>query len=330
MPVGHNIINKIPVKTWLVSILISLAFLGLLFLLSDLQQVKGYFHEINASLFLLAFLFFFIEGVFTSLRIYIFTPGAQKISDCYIVNAWFVFLLIILPARLGEISIIYLYKKYLNQAAGPALMNVLLQRVLDMLVLVTIFLLAAICINTLSFDMSVYLLAIIALAILVSSLFYLYELLTFLAITLIRYNSSRNYRLIGKIIKAVLQARMWYRHHISKRRFIASILMTIGKWFSNLVMIVLVFQAFGLEASFFKEIFLASSFNFLSIIPLQAIGGIGVGETALTGLFLAFGYDIDYSIGISIFTRFSMIVFSLAYFSLVLLVINKILIERYK
>ena len=75
----------------------------------------------------LSLILFLMEGVFTSLRFYLLTPGDRHVTACFSLTAWYVVLLVLLPLRLGEVAVVLLMKKYLDQDASPALMNVFVQ-----------------------------------------------------------------------------------------------------------------------------------------------------------------------------------------------------------
>ncbi len=89
---------------WIISIAISLALLILIVYQLDFRLLLRIITELNPYYLVIAVILLTLEGIMTALRILIFSTGAQKFYSALYTNAWYVFFLIFLPARLGEIA----------------------------------------------------------------------------------------------------------------------------------------------------------------------------------------------------------------------------------
>ncbi|MBT8445603.1 MAG: flippase-like domain-containing protein, partial [Gammaproteobacteria bacterium] len=76
-----------------------------------------------------------LEGVVTALRFRVLVRGRVRISSCLLANAWSVLLLLVLPARLGEVASVGAIVRYMDQPGGVAVASLLFQRVFDLILL---------------------------------------------------------------------------------------------------------------------------------------------------------------------------------------------------
>lgn len=319
-----TIFSTVSVKVWISATIVSISLIVMLLLMSDLEKISGYFRSIQHGYLFAVLLFFIVEGIFSSLRIYCFTPGPQKTSDCFRVNAWFVFMLVVLPGRIGEVAVLYLYKRYLQQNTGAAMMNVISQRFLDLIVLTVFFILAVLFIKVQTVEFNYLIIAVAIIVSLTLLMVFSAELLAIIAGAVVQLRQRCQTRFLKKVLKLLLNARTWYRYHLTRKRLAIGILLTNAKWLCNLTALVLALKSFGIDLSVGKGVFLAGSYNFFAIVPLQSLGGIGVSEAGLTSLLVVLGFQVDQAVATSIYMRIVMIVLSICYFLIVILFINAV------
>ena len=65
---------------------------------------------------------------------------------------------------------------------------------------------------------------------------------------------------------------------------------------------------------------LAAAFNFLAVVPLQSVGGIGVSEVGLAGLLMVFGASVEYAASMTIVVRVILLSTPVLYWVLVMAV----------
>lgn len=293
---------------WVTASIISLTLLALVVMKADLSEVQGMLKGLSFSALGFAIFFLFMEGIITALRIWLFAGRKTCISPALRANAWYVLLLVLLPARLGEVAAVVIFERYLGQKYGAAAMSIMTQRLYDVIVLGTFFLIALLGIGVF---LDTNTLMIIGAVLVAFSLFVLVKLDKILTITVLIFG-KKNIRKSGisrKIGRLLLQARMYARHNLKGCDVPLALLLSAGKWICNLGALVFLFQAIHLDLSFLQGIITAAAYNFLAIIPLQTIGGIGVGEAGLALILAGMGITASMAAGASLLIRFVILTF---------------------
>lgn len=270
----------------------------------------------NASWVFLAAAFFFLlsEGVSTALRLWLFASKKPCLSQALKANAWYVLLLVMLPARLGEVAAVVVLERYLGQKYGAAAMSIITQRLYDVIILGVIFLIALVGMGSF---IDTQVMGIVTTFLIGIALFVLLRLNMFLTIGALCMGKKRH-GVLRKIKRLILQARVYNRHGLSRKDIPLALFFTIVKWVSNLAALVFLFMAIHLGLSLFENITVATAYNFLAIIPLQTVGGIGVGEAGLALLLVSMGLSKSVSAGASLMIRFVILVFPFIFWVIVM------------
>ena len=265
----------------------------------------------------LSLILFLMEGVFTSLRFYLLTPGDRHVTACFSLTAWYVVLLVLLPLRLGEVAVVLLMKKYLDQDASPALMNVLVQRLFDLVTLCVVFLACMLFFSSVFESAQLKLLALLCLLLLSWLLTRLDKIIVLPALLLIHSGVPRSSKRRA-ILRILVQARTWYRHRLTLPRSSMALLLSLGKWLCNLLAFVFLLQALQLPVDFTASLVIAAAYNFLTIVPVQTIGGIGLSEVGLSGLLVFAGLPLAMAASASILVRVVVIFIPFLFWGLVM------------
>lgn len=300
---------------WLPATAISLALLGYVVVQADFGQARAMLAGMSWTLLAAALFFLMLEGIVTALRIRIFAGNQTCYSPALKANAWYVLLLVILPARLGEVAAILVFERYLGQKYGAAAMSIVAQRLYDVIVLGVFFLISVLGLSSM---IDTGLMSIVALALMAVAVFVLLRIEMFLTIAVLLLKKFRLGGLGKKIIRFLLQGRSYARHNLKHRDIPLVLLLTAGKWASNLAALVCLFMAIHLGLSFFENAAIAAAYNFLAAVPLQTIGGIGIGEAGLSLLFAAAGIAMPVAAGASLMIRFVILVFPFIFWVLVM------------
>ncbi|HQX27335.1 MAG TPA: lysylphosphatidylglycerol synthase transmembrane domain-containing protein [Alphaproteobacteria bacterium] len=295
---------------WGVSLVISLGLLALVIMQVDVGQAASMFQNISSVLLGVAFVFLVMEGIATALRLWLFAGKRPCMSEALKANAWYVLLLVILPARLGEVAAVVVLERYLGQKYGAAAMSIIMQRLYDMIVLGTIFLIALLGLG--DFVDKTFM-SIASLALIGFVLFVLVRLEFFLTIAAVIFKKAPK-----KLYRLILQARLYSRHGFKIRDIPLALLFTFIKWVSNLAALVFLFMSLHLGLGMFENITVAAAYNFLAIIPLQTIGGIGIGEAGLALLFTGTGLDVSTAASASLMIRFVILIFPFIFWVMVM------------
>jgi len=307
---------------WISATVVSLILLALVFSQVDWDLTAKIILEASPIFLTCYFLLFIAEGIFTTLRFYLLTPNQPKLSACFKVNAWYVVFLIMLPARLGEVIVILLLKQYLNQNASPALMNILIQRLFDVIILSSIFLITALSLAPFTNSNYLNIIAIIIIILVSIMLFWIEYLLAIPARFIINKYARPKNKWLRHFLRMLLQARIWRRHRLTTLKSVQTIFLTICKWTCNLGGFVFLMKAIQLPLALSSSIVTGAAYNFLSIIPIQTIGGFGVSEAGLTSLLLLSGMSLTLAASAAIIVRFAIIVAPFLFWSIVMFSIS--------
>lgn len=303
----QEIIKKSNAYIWYTGFIVSLVLLSFVIYQIDFSQIELILDSISWPFFLLATCILLSEGLFTALRFKLFTPGNQSIKSCLEVTAWFIISLIILPARLGEIAVILLLKEKLGQSTGSSIMNVLTQRFIDILFLCTMLIIFLLLIQNYDEVLFLYVSIFLFMTILALSLYKLDNLLSIIARLLFFKKIRPKNKILRTLLRMSLQARIWHKFHITKEIYLKVILVSIFKWMSNIGGLTLLFYSINIPLNEVQLLLSSTAYNFLSIIPLQTIGGFGISEAGLTGIFSFFGLSISLAASVSILIRLVLI-----------------------
>lgn len=295
---------------WGVSLVISLGLLALVVMQVDVRQAASMFNNISWIFLAVAFVFLIMEGIATALRLWLFAAKKPCLSEALKANAWYVLLLVVLPARLGEVAAVVVLERYLGQKYGAAAMSIIMQRLYDLIVLGAIFLIALLGLG--DFVDKTFM-SMVSLGLIAVVLFVLVRLEFFLTIAAVLFKKAPR-----KIRRLILQARLYSRHGFKSRDIPLALIFTFIKWVSNLAALVFLFMSLHLGLGIFENVTVAAAYNFLAIIPLQTIGGIGIGEAGLALLFTGTGLDVSTAASASLMIRFVILVFPFIFWIMVM------------
>lgn len=312
--VKKSLANK-PV-IWITATLISLGLLTLVVMQVDWSETKDMLMNVSWWALAAALTFLLCEGIITALRLWLFAGRKPCLSEGLKANAWYVLLLVVLPARLGEVAAVWVFGHYLGQKRGAAVMSIIAQRLYDVVVLGTFFLLALMGLKT---AIDTHLMVPIAGGLIFLSVVFLFQLeraLTLAARIFLRWKFRHG--VLRKILRLVLQGRIYVRHNMSRTDIPLALLFTIGKWMCNLGALASLLIALNMGLSFYQEITIGAAYNFLAAVPLQTVGGIGVGEAGLTLFLKAMGIATSTAAGAALMVRFVILAFPFIFWVLVM------------
>lgn len=298
---------------WALATLVSVVLLAGVISQVDGAQLRGMIANASWTALGTAVALLVLEGVFTALRIRMFAPGPPPLGAALKANAWYVLFLVMLPARLGEVAAVFVFRTTLGQSFGGAGMSVIVQRLYDVIVLGTLFLLALTGLSGL-FDTSI--MALAALAVIAASVALALHMDT--ALTLLAAVLGKAFGPRAKARRLAIEARRYVRHDLDRGDIPLVLVLTAGKWVSNLAALMLLLAATGLSLSLAQAAVVAGAYNFLAIIPLQTIGGLGVGEAGLALLLAGMGVGTSMAAAASLMVRSVLILFPFVFWALVM------------
>lgn len=303
---------------WIVAVGASAGLLALVVAQVDMPAARQLVRETDYAWVAAGVAVLLLEGLVTALRFRLLARGRVRLRDALRATAWYVLMLIGLPARLGEIAGIGAIARYLHEPVGVAAASLLFQRVFDMLMLIILLAIVAV-LAVAGEQLFVVLVVSSVLALLFTAVVVFIEpLLTAVAV---RLRPRRHEKWSRLVLRVLLQARMYSRHHMSGERLLKLGALTACKWTANLLGIALVVVAVVPAMTAATALGLGIVYNLSAVIPVQTVGGFGISEVVLLGSFRLLGYELGVGAPIAIAIRMALISAPVLFWSLVLTLI---------
>jgi hypothetical protein len=325
---ASKIINKKILFRFLIAFIITGFFIFTLFKNLNIQDFKQYIK--NADLFLLfaAFIVYIVINLIRSLRVLILSAiRFREFDNLFFINARHYFFNKILPAKLGELSLVYFLKKEQDIAYTRGLGLLFYLRIIDIL-FIPLFFTSALFLNYSKSISGLNYFTLIIIAILV---FILIVLILFF-INKILYFTLKFFKFLPVKIKW-LNKKFYYYFLEKTQKFndvvkdfaviktnTKIIFLSLINRFFILTLFYLVFISFGISMSFIVFIIVSTLSFITEAIPINGFGSFGTFEAGWTIGFIIFGYSNKISLISGFITNvvifiFTIILLILAFFS---------------
>lgn len=289
---------------WAVSLAFSIGLLALVFVQVDIDAARSLAREINYVWIALGLSLLLFEGLLSAARFKLLARGSVSYLACLLATAWYVLMLIGLPARLGEIAGIALIVRYMRESAGAATVSLLFQRVFDLVVLASMLAIGFALAFSGTQNRWFIVVSLCVVAALAMLLVYLEHILAQLARPLLRRRQEKWPR---RLLRLLLQARAVRRHHINQTRTLLLAALTLAKWCANLLGIACVVIAVVPALPVASAFGLGIVYNLAAVIPIQTVGGFGISEAVLLASFKWLGYSLALGAPLAIAIRLALI-----------------------
>ncbi len=275
-------------RTWLISVAGSGVLLAALLYLAGGAALSATVQRVPWPWLLGGVLLLQVEGLCTALRVRLLAAPSSSVFDALVVTAWWVLGLAVLPARLGEVSGLHMLISRLGASPGTALHSLFVQRLFDGVLLLLFGAVAIACQGDMAGRDSLLALLLVtaaATALLLMRLGWCFALVAQLA------RRYRRQRLMAAVLRAALSGRRAARVISSGRQFAALTAISLLKWLANLAALALIIVAL-VPLLPWVATGIAVLFNLAAIVPLQTVGGIGIGEVSFTAAAGWYGIDV--------------------------------------
>lgn len=312
-----TLIPKVKPSLWLLAGTVSLVLLVGLITQLDFASFWLMVRGMEPIYLGLALLLLFTEGTVTALRLILFANNGSRIGSGLLTNAWYSVLIVVLPARLGEVAAILLLQKYLKQNRAAALMSILVQRLFDLVILSSLFFIA---ITSLVETFPANLSRAISITVIGLAVLLIYKMDWFLSLAanlVLRRKRPNPHSARRWMLRFLLQARVWRRHSYQLTMTAKALFLTTVKWCCTLGAISCLFLALHTPLSLTSGLVASAAYNFIAVVPIQTIGGLGLGEVGLALILVGMGLGKSTAVGISLFTRMILIVFPFLFLGVV-------------
>lgn len=274
--------------TKLVPLIFGIVLIGWLLAQLDWRVTIDILHDVPPSSLLLGSLCYALSFYLRALRFRMLFPHETQVKLLFPIVLVHYTALNIIPARLGEISYVYLLKKVNNLSIGYSLSTLLIARVFDQLAISLLFFAAGFFVdlpgNWLKpviagvgiFLVTLFIAFIVLLVYKRKGLLLLERILQMLKLE----RSPVVQRVLKELhgtVDALDQIRL-------KWKAISLLVMSLSIWLSIFTVNYFVLQAFGVHLSYIEIIMTSTCIILLGLLPIQILSGFGVRQATWTVL----------------------------------------------
>lgn len=209
----------------------------------------------------------------------------------------------ILPARLGELTYIYLAKRNRVLLLGQGFASLLLARLLDILSICLLYLAGVLLIYS-QLPQEVRSLTIIASIVIVGIVVVIFLLifgrhwLSNLAILLISNSRLVHRPVYNRIVLFIREIEKGFELQGGKEIYLVVLANSILTWLLSFIMLYLLLVGMGIPASIGETLIGATFAGFTSIIPINSFGNFGTFEAGWTMGFTLTGVSYDFALAV--------------------------------
>lgn len=266
----------------------------------DIAGTLTVISNIKISYILIIFLLYCLSNYLKSLRFMLMLKDKQiKNSDMFTIVSYQNFFNLILPARTGELTLIYYLKKIGGLRVSTGLHSLLLSRFMDLMVVAVIFIISSYFYWGRALPLP---LLVISLIILSGSLLLVFRLGLMLNLakkiieTFTKLSGLRDKKIIQKGIDLVDKFRDAIPEYSSKTDYFLFIAVTVVIWINFYIIFYFNIKALIDGVSFLRVLIGATGAVLTNTLPVNSFGSFGTLEAGWTGGFMLVGMNLQDSI----------------------------------
>ena len=285
--------------TIVISVITTIILIYLLLKTISFNDFAETFSKISPLIILLSFAAYFLSYVFRAVR---FRGLSQKISfnKLFSIVCIHNFFNNIIPARIGELSYVYLIGKQKDNSTESGIASLVFTRIMDVGVTLLLSLLVLILFKSkLGLNKNAYallLVSIIAIFIISGLIIISRRKVDSLVKKTIDLTQIKKIGFFLSLLDKIKLSLEYFKTIVSKRTIILSVVYSLGIVFTQYIFFYLIMKDLGLELSFIKVVLGSILIFIVVILPIQGIGGFGTYEGAWTIALIYFGISLEMAI----------------------------------
>ncbi len=259
----------------------------------DIQSAIVIIRQAPFSKILAGFVCYGASFCFRALRFRVLLPSDRQITRLFPIVLVHYTALNIIPARLGELSYVYLLQKVNHIPTGQSVSSLLLSRVFDHIAISILFFVSYCSIDFMTAWLQT--LSLVVGGMLIASVVTLMLILKYKARTfgLLRWIVERGkcekYAIVQRILHETEEVVAGLKRIESRAMVIKVLGCSLVIWLNMFGLNYILLSAFGVNLSYL-EVVLARTFTILiTIIPVEVLNGMGVRQTTWAFIALAMG-----------------------------------------
>lgn len=289
------------------AVLISIALI--VFLLSQItyDDVVATLTTINPIYLAAGFAVYLCSYLFRSLRYRVLLSGDMNLSSLFTVVCVHNLVNKILPARTGEVSYVYLLKRFHNRKTGEGIASLFAARVFDFILILVFLLTSLLLINDVAifseqifwFIGAIFIgLILILVLILIAVIWFDKQFLRFVNRVLHKIGFDK-YSCIQFIMRVTAETVESFQTMKTRRVLGRTFGLSIAIWLTMYLLYALLLYTFGIRLQLPEVILIVSFIAILPLLPIYSLGGFGTTEVTLTAILVALGVATEAAIVVS-------------------------------
>lgn len=283
-----------------IPVLVTFLLLGIILSQIRIEDLITTIKNINKIYLILGFFLYILSYVFRGLRFHILLDKKISFPDLFHIVCVHNMVNSILPARSGELSYIYILKKYHDKSTGEGVATLMVARVLDFITISLLFFVSSLFVRDLPemFSSVIWLVALftVLLAIFLVILLYAGEVFLRFANTIFVILKLDNNFLVNMFLKKAKDIVNSFKNIKNNGRMIELCIISFIIWLTLYFLNYTLIKSLDINIGFF-EVLLASTFVvFMSVLPIQGLGGFGTYEVGWAIGFIGIGLTKELAI----------------------------------
>jgi uncharacterized protein (TIRG00374 family) len=284
----------------LITVLVTFLLLGIVLSQIRIEDLITTIKSINKTYLILGFFLYILSYVLRGLRFHILLDKKISLPDLFHIVCVHNMVNSILPARSGELSYIYILKKYHDKSTGEGVATLMVARVLDFITISLLFFVSSLFVSDLPEMFSSIIWLVISftglLAIFLIVLLYAGEIfMRFANAIFTAFKLDKNVLVnffLGKA-KEVVDS---FKNIKNSGKMMELCIISVIIWLTLYSLNYTLIKSLDINIGFF-EVLLASTFVvFMSVLPIQGLGGFGTYEVGWTIGFIGIGLSKELAI----------------------------------
>lgn len=284
----------------LITVLVTFLLLGIVLSQIRIEDLIITAKSINKIYLVLGFFLYLFSYFFRGLRFYILLDKKISLTGLFNIVCVHNMLNSILPARSGELSYIYILNKYHDKSTGEGVATLMVARVLDFITISLLFFASSLFVDDLPkmFSSVIWLVVLFTVLLVIFLIILLYAgevFLRFANKVFLTFKLDKNV-LVNLFLRKVNDVVNSFKNIKNNGKMIELCMVSFSIWFTLYFLNYILIKSLDIDIGFF-EVLLASTFVvFMSVLPVQGLGGFGTYEAGWAIGFIGIGMSKELAI----------------------------------
>ncbi|WP_158024221.1 lysylphosphatidylglycerol synthase transmembrane domain-containing protein [Methanosarcina horonobensis] len=283
-----------------ITVLATFLLLGIILSQIRIEDLIATIKNIDKTYLVLGFFLYVLSYLLRGLRFHILLDKKISLTDLFHIVCVHNMVNSILPARSGELSYIYILKKYHDKSTGEGVATLMVARVLDFITISLLFFMSSLFVHDFpeTFSSIIWLVVLFTalLAVFLIILLYAGDIFLKFANAVFKTLKLNKHGLVNFFSRKAIEIVDSFKNIKNSGKMIELFIISFTIWITLYFLNYTLIKSLSINIGFF-EVLLASTFVvFMSILPIQGMGGFGTYEVGWAIGFVGIGLSKELAI----------------------------------